>query len=92
MAASDRSPGLDVVLARSGRTLRWRPGSGTLLEVLRRAGVPAPSQCRKGACGTCATRVLEGRVLYVRRPQYDADDGIVLVCSAIPETRVVLDR
>jgi len=92
MSATSDGDGFDVVLTRAGRTLRWRPEAGTLLDLLRAAGVPAPAQCRRGGCGTCATRLLEGRVLYVRRVAYAAPDDTALICSAIPESRVVLDR
>jgi vanillate O-demethylase ferredoxin subunit len=49
----------EVVLARSGRTLRVEPGTTVLDQVLA-AGIDAPSTCREGFCGTCETRVLEG--------------------------------
>ncbi|MEO8524862.1 MAG: 2Fe-2S iron-sulfur cluster-binding protein [Caldimonas sp.] len=33
----------------------------TILEAVEAAGVPAPSGCRAGNCGTCRVKVLEGR-------------------------------
>lgn len=49
----------DVELRSTGRTVRVEPGS-SVLEAAEAAGVPVPSSCRDGICGTCETRVLEG--------------------------------
>ena len=35
---------------------------GTLLEMLEKAGLPVESQCRKGFCGACRTKVTKGEV------------------------------
>lgn len=48
-----------VELRRSGRTIDVPPGQ-TILEAIEAAGVTAPFSCRSGACGTCATKVLDG--------------------------------
>ena len=49
----------DVVLDRSGKTIRVAPAQ-SILDALTLAGVAAPSGCRTGTCGTCATKVLAG--------------------------------
>ncbi|WCP16017.1 Phthalate dioxygenase reductase (plasmid) [Sphingobium sp. AntQ-1] len=46
-------------LATSGRELPV-PADKTALEVLRAAGVPVPSSCEQGTCGTCVVKVLDG--------------------------------
>jgi len=65
----------------------------TLLDVAEKNGVQIPYGCRQGLCGTCATRVLSGRV------QMDAEDGLtaeqknagyVLPCVSRAEGTVVL--
>jgi ferredoxin-NADP reductase len=65
----------------------------TLLDVAEKNGVQIPYGCRRGLCGTCATRVLSGRV------QMDAEDGLtveqknagyVLPCVSRAEGTVVL--
>jgi ferredoxin-NADP reductase len=65
----------------------------TLLDLAEKNGVQIPYGCRQGLCGTCATRVLSGRV------QMDADDGLtaeqknagyVLPCVSRAEGTVVL--
>jgi ferredoxin-NADP reductase len=48
-----------IRLARSGRDIAVGPDQ-TMLEALEKAGVPAPSLCRGGACGECLTPVLGG--------------------------------
>lgn len=48
-----------VTLASTGATVEVG-ATETLLDALRRAGVPAPYSCRQGFCGTCRTRVLAG--------------------------------
>ena len=50
----------DVVLARTGRTVRVGEGE-TILDVLLLDGVEVPSSCQQGICGTCETRVLAGQ-------------------------------
>lgn len=50
-----------VILARSGRVLDY-DGQGSLLDMLLRHGIAVPHGCRQGVCGSCAVRVLRGRV------------------------------
>ena len=56
----DQEQAFEVSLARSGLTLQV-PSGKTLLEVLRENGVPVPSSCEQGACGTCKVSVLAGQ-------------------------------
>jgi ferredoxin-NADP reductase len=50
-----------VRLARSGRAVTV-PADDSVLDALRRDGVPLLSSCRQGVCGTCEVGVLAGRV------------------------------
>jgi ferredoxin-NADP reductase len=50
---------IDVTLHKSGKTIRVAPGQ-SILDAVAQAGVTAPSGCRTGTCGTCATKVLAG--------------------------------
>ena len=50
---------IDVHLERSAITLRIAPDE-TILDAILRAEVWAPDQCRRGECGTCVTRVIDG--------------------------------
>ena len=53
--------GAVVEFVRSGKTCVIRVGQ-TVLEAAEEQGVPIPSPCRQGQCGTCRTKLLEGDV------------------------------
>lgn len=58
-----------------------------ILDAAEAQGLALPYSCRSAACGTCAGRVLEGRV--VLEEQFilgDADlvNGFTCLCSATP--------
>ncbi|AJY39661.1 pyridoxamine 5'-phosphate oxidase family protein [Burkholderia humptydooensis] len=87
-AKADRQAGehaATVVFSRSERTVEWTPRDGTLLELAEAHGVPADSNCRSGACGTCAVRVLGGRVRYGGAVDAEVAPGMALVCMATPD-------
>ncbi|MFC9441014.1 2Fe-2S iron-sulfur cluster binding domain-containing protein [Nocardia sp. NPDC057030] len=50
-------PQLTVELRDSGRTILV-PAALTVLEALENEGIPIPSMCRAGICGTCETTAL----------------------------------
>lgn len=52
--------GFEVVLARSGRSVRVA-GDESILEVLLREGMDLDCSCRDGVCGSCEQRVLQGQ-------------------------------
>jgi CDP-4-dehydro-6-deoxyglucose reductase len=83
-----------VHLKPSGRTFKVDAGE-TLLAAALRQGLTLPYGCRSGACGTCAAKLLAGRVGYdgplpVGLEPGDAAAGDVLVCQARAETDLVL--
>jgi ferredoxin-NADP reductase len=49
------------------------------------------SGCRTGACGTCAVRLLQGKVRYTRKPQYQLKTNEILPCVCIPDGNIVVD-
>lgn len=55
--AGDRA--IDVHLRLSGLTVQVGPGE-TILAALLEAGVWAPSECGRGECGSCMTRIIDG--------------------------------
>lgn len=81
-----------VRFARSGQEATWTPAAGTLLELAEGARVPIPSACLAGRCGTCLTRVLEGKVRHLVEPSFTAlpPDGC-LTCIAAPDGPLTLD-
>lgn len=80
-----------VTFARSGKTARWRPSQGSLLELAERVSIAPVSSCRSGVCGACATRVLAGEVDYAQPPAHDLEPGEALVCIATPHPGLHLD-
>ena len=49
------------------------------------------SGCRSGGCGSCETRVLEGRVLYAQAPDHEVAPGHCLLCVGRPASALVLE-
>ncbi|MFM0502891.1 pyridoxamine 5'-phosphate oxidase family protein [Paraburkholderia caffeinilytica] len=84
-------PGIPVTFTRSHRTVQWLPKDGTLLELAEACGIAAQSSCRSGMCGTCSTRVLNGRVAYEAPPDAPIDEGHALICMARPVADEVTD-
>ena len=64
----------------------------TLLQTARMAGLPAPSSCEVGSCGTCMARLTEGRVRMLNNDALDEDEvaeGWILTCQGLPTSRTV---
>jgi len=66
-----------------------------ILAAAIRAGVGMPYGCRDGACGSCKSRLLEGRVIHgahqLRTLQREEEDaGWILPCCATPQTDCVV--
>jgi 3-ketosteroid 9alpha-monooxygenase subunit B len=79
----------DELLVRwGGKTHRLKYCAGdTLLETMRRAGLPTSFVCEHGVCGTCMVRRLQGEV--VLRENYvlsdsDLAQGYTLACQGVP--------
>lgn len=66
----------------------------TILEQAEYADVVLPFNCRAGKCGCCRVQLLEGTVEELsRRPlkQREVDKGVILACSAIPQSDLKID-
>ena len=62
----------------------------TILQAALRNGHLYPYGCQAGACGTCKSKVLKGRVEHLSRdPKVLSDeelaDGLCLTCQAVPQ-------
>lgn len=73
-----------ITFARSEVQTEWTNQSGTLLEAAEAAGLRPSYNCRSGKCGSCATRLISGRVHYSRQPVITPAKGEVLICCAVP--------
>jgi ferredoxin len=80
-----------VTFARSGLSVRYPEGRGSLLDLADACDVPTRWACRTGVCHTCVTPVLSGDVDYSPDPLEPAPAGQVLPCCARPRTDLVLD-
>ncbi|MEU4097156.1 MOSC and FAD-binding oxidoreductase domain-containing protein [Streptomyces sp. NPDC026673] len=83
--------GPSVSFARSGISVPWHPGYGTLLELAEACDVPTRWSCRTGVCHTCETPVLTGGVAYAPEPVDEPAEGNALICCSRPRTDLVLD-
>ena len=82
---------LTVELSGKTKTGTVRPGH-TLLMAARAAGVPAPSSCELGTCGTCMAKLVDGQVELKNNEvleQWELDEGWILMCQAVPTTPTV---
>jgi ferredoxin-NADP reductase len=51
-----------VHFRRSNKEVLWSDSNATLLELAESQGVSIPSSCRSGNCGTCAVKLLKGKL------------------------------
>jgi len=91
-SASDDS--FEVQIASSGRVVRVGKDV-TITQALAGAGIDVPTSCEQGVCGTCLTRVLEGRPdhrdMYLSPDEQEANDQLLPCCSRSKSARLVLD-
>lgn len=84
----------EVELSLTGTTFVVQPGESILDRVVA-AGVPAPSSCRGGTCGTCETFVLEGEPDHrdaVLNARERAESEVMMICvSRCKGERLVLE-
>ncbi|WP_414444593.1 pyridoxamine 5'-phosphate oxidase family protein [Burkholderia sp. 22PA0106] len=89
--ADDAEESIVVTFAKSGKTARWRPSHGSLLDLAEAAGVPTLSSCRVGLCGTCSVGIVGGSVDYAEPPGHEIAPGTALICCATPHPGPHLD-
>ncbi|MBV8502823.1 MAG: CDP-6-deoxy-delta-3,4-glucoseen reductase [Paucibacter sp.] len=71
-------------------------GDETLLQAAIRQGIGLPYGCKDGACGSCKSKLLEGKVVHgTHQPKTLTPDeeanGFVLTCCARPQTDCTLE-
>jgi CDP-4-dehydro-6-deoxyglucose reductase len=79
----------------SGRTFSVDRDEPILAAAIRQ-GIGLPYGCRDGACGSCKSRLLEGRVIHGAHQakalsNEEEASGLVLTCCAAPQSDVVLE-
>ena len=83
--------GPSITFSRSGLTVNWSSDYNNILDLAEACDVPTRFSCRSGVCHVCVTGVVAGATTYVQSPLEPPEQGTVLICSAAPETDVVLD-
>jgi ferredoxin len=83
--------GASITFARSGLTVNWSADYSSILDLAEACDVPTRFACRSGVCHVCVTGVVAGTTRYVRAPLEPPERGSVLICSAAPESDLVLD-
>ncbi|MEQ8392730.1 MAG: pyridoxamine 5'-phosphate oxidase family protein [Thalassospira sp.] len=74
-----------VEFAPSNQSAVWQPDADkTLLELAEDIGLAPEASCRGGNCGTCRTKITQGRVTYKNRPGAAVGDDEALMCCAVP--------
>ena len=68
----------------------------SILPAAIRQGVGLPYGCRDGACGSCKSRLLEGRVIHGAHQAKalsaaEEDAGFILTCCATPQSDCVVE-
>ncbi len=93
-AAALDADAYDLVLAKSGHTLRLDP-EANILEVVLALGVEVENDCRDGICGSCLTPLLAGTVehrdLVLTKKEQAAMDRMLICVSRPTCPRLELD-
>jgi cytochrome P450/ferredoxin-NADP reductase len=83
-----------IVLARSGLRIDVSADE-TILEAMTKMGIEAPTACRNGVCGSCLTRIIEGRPdhrdMVLTGAEKSENDRIALCCSRSRSAVLVID-
>lgn len=80
-----------VHFRQSNRLAEFASAFPSLLGFAIKTDIPMNSGCRTGACGSCAVRLLEGKVRYTRKPQYPLKPNEILPCVCVPDGNIVVD-
>ncbi len=81
---------VEVTFGRSGKTVRWEPSVGSLLEFAEANGVKIDAGCRAGSCLSCKVAIKSGEVDYISAPG-ESEAGSCLACICKPKGNLVID-
>ena len=82
---------VEVTFSRTGKTIRWEPAAGNLLDFARAENVRIDSGCCAGSCGSCLVAIKSGKVEYLKTPDAEPEAGTCLTCICRPKENLVLD-
>jgi ferredoxin-NADP reductase len=93
-AADDSSSAFELVLQRSGLTLRV-PRGKSVFDVVSEAGVSVLGSCFEGVCGTCEQAVIDGDVDHrdsiLSDEEREANEYMMICVSRCRSARLTLD-
>lgn len=81
----------NIHFKQSGAIAKFEPNHSSLLACAGQNCVSMESGCRTGACGSCAVRLLGGKVRYTREPQFQTQSSEILPCVCVPESDLEVD-
>ncbi|CAN7608754.1 Vanillate O-demethylase oxidoreductase [Acidovorax sp. Leaf76] len=86
--------GFEVRIASTGKTYAIAPDI-SIVDALRGQGIDIMTSCEQGVCGTCITRVLEGKVdhrdMYLTDEEKASNEQFMPCCSRARSKLLVLD-
>ncbi|MEQ6436914.1 PDR/VanB family oxidoreductase [Comamonas sp. w2-DMI] len=85
-AATAADRGVTLHLARSGRQLEV-PAGTSILDALIAAGCDPLFDCRRGECGVCAVRMLDGEIEHRDYALSDEEHAEGMVCLCVSRAR-----
>ncbi len=80
-----------VIAVRAGRSIEVG-GTETILSALQREGIEVETACQNGVCGTCLTKVIEGRPDHrdmVLTDVEKASNEMIAVCCSRSQSRIL---
>ncbi len=80
-----------VTFERSGRSIRWSPSDGTLLDLALKHDINVAYSCRLGDCESCIQKVTSGVVHHHGDETPLLNLNQTLLCLAVPCGDLVLD-
>ena len=93
-AGVDEDSSFEVLLQRSGKTLRVAADK-SIMETLLEAGLDVSYSCQQGICGTCETKVISGipdhRDMFLNEDEQDSNKVMMICCSRSKTPLLVLD-
>ena len=89
--SSDKLVQHSIHFKQSRANAKFQTRHPSLLACARQHNVLLESGCRTGACGSCAIRLMSGKVRYTREPQFQTQANEILPCVCVPESDLELD-
>lgn len=89
--SSDKLVQHSIHFKQSRANAKFQTSHPSLLACASQHNVPLESGCRTGACGSCAIRMVSGKVRYIREPQFQTHENEILPCVCVPESDLELD-